>query len=1077
GATAYTLTDAELNLDDLSEDELAIVTGATNAGDYVDLDDSTDEPGELGVPSFALVGKPSEFVVAEDAVATIYAVQATAAQYTNADKLVFQFAGDNTEEVTIDVSKSEGLASLRTILEANKEFKAAGLKAASAAATGTLTITDAQGRAFKTMELIEVPQFSNAQVNLLQSRLVNTDIVYLNIDGEQIELRGFDVADEKTGTAIAISIQTKLRAIENADGEKPYADMTVDFDADTSILTIADPARREISELSLQRTTDSKVEIKLGENDLAHVKQLELTFMGQTKVVGFVADKDDLANNINAAFGVTGIKADIATNENTVTISDTWGRDFGAGRLLSGGEGATASETIINDISAAEVGQFSITIGTDANAKIIEKVDVSGSTTLAELVDKINDALGNSGLEHVEASVQGTNSIKLTNAAGTGISGVYAGTELDAGDVSRVEISGLTDVLAGKVAEFSIKVGGKIFILKNTADENLAKGEINFSAIKTIDDLAGKLEKALQAMEAINERDDITVTVRDADNDPDTTSQTIIITDTAGRALSEIKMTGAEGKGKPASATIKGMNDSVAKLDLGYIEIKYGAEKVAKIEKKESSIFIKNKSDTLVDGNGENKPGFVGKNDWTDFEDQQTVTLNISQITSNVALKILGVTLGNDSDGADTLKLGGVAAEDGTPDFLDLAKLLSSIQVAKNQTAYHDLFTKKEFLSVKLNFKDGGSIELIDLIALDVKTAENKTVKDAVNGALDEGEGITATYQSITNEEAIVKLIEIMGENLELQKEDHENPNSVNAPINLGQTFLALEFGNQRLYVQEDDENLNLIDDVEVVKDAIAHKLGENFKIEFFAEDENLIITALDGTEITSVAFKTGPNGVSVIDDVELTKAVEGKEGIALDIGVIGTVSNASTGAPVFGVQVVVTEAGTPAGLNAEQLGDAGVVIASEQTPVIIISTTYSEGAPGAPVAGGLQLIQEGADAVDDAAWIATFNVALESELKEAYTFSLTLTEVLAEDAAEGTEAAIFEFTLEAEVGQTAEDIRDAMVAKIDADAAFIATLNEDSQIIVTAVAKTTNYDVETDVVLVGVSDDMANGG
>ncbi|SEQ51506.1 hypothetical protein SAMN05421693_1426, partial [Ectothiorhodospira magna] len=59
GATAYTLTDAELNLDDLSEDELAIVTGATNAADYgVDQDEPTDAPTDE--PTDAPTDEPTE---------------------------------------------------------------------------------------------------------------------------------------------------------------------------------------------------------------------------------------------------------------------------------------------------------------------------------------------------------------------------------------------------------------------------------------------------------------------------------------------------------------------------------------------------------------------------------------------------------------------------------------------------------------------------------------------------------------------------------------------------------------------------------------------------------------------------------------------------------------------------------------------------------------------------------------------------------------------------------------------------------------------------------------------------------
>ncbi|MCG5526489.1 hypothetical protein LRB11_16420, partial [Ectothiorhodospira haloalkaliphila] len=120
------------------------------------------------------------------------------------------------------------------------------------------------------------------------------------------------------------------------------------------------------------------------------------------------------------------------------------------------------------------------------------------------------------------------------------------------------------------------------------------------------------------------------------------------------------------------------------------------------------------------------------------------------------------------------------------------------------------------------------------------------------------------------------------------------------------------------------------------------------------------------------------------------------------------------------------------------------------------------------------ELTQEGSEAVEAAAWTATLDVSFEGELEEAYEFTLTLTEVLGEDAEEGAEAEVFTFTLEAAAGDTAEDVLAAMVDAIDADDAFSAMVDE-GQLVITAEDMEINYTVDAAVEVVGVQDDLAD--
>ncbi|WP_240592706.1 beta strand repeat-containing protein, partial [Macromonas bipunctata] len=168
-----------------------------------------------------------------------------------------------------------------------------------------------------------------------------------------------------------------------------------------------------------------------------------------------------------------------------------------------------------------------------------------------------------------------------------------------------------------------------------------------------------------------------------------------------------------------------------------------------------------------------------------------TVTLNVGQIATGVAVRIHGVTLGNEPNKADTLRLGGVA------DANALATLLSSVEVAHSQTNYGSIFTSKRFLSVKLNFAGAGSVELLDLIALDLQTPlpGNPTVAQVVGGQAGISGGVTATYQSITDATAKVNLITLLGANLQLQATDYANPTDVDVPIVLGEVYKLPIYG------------------------------------------------------------------------------------------------------------------------------------------------------------------------------------------------------------------------------------------------------------------------------------------
>ena len=234
----------------------------------------------------------------------------------------------------------------------------------------------------------------------------------------------------------------------------------------------------------------------------------------------------------------------------------------------------------------------------------------------------------------------------------------------------------------------------------------------------------------------------------------------------------------------------------------------------------------------------------------------------------------------------------------------------------------------------------------------------------------------------------------------------------------------------------------------------------------------NKLIIHFDG-KIVSVSTLTGEDGLQVGEVAVIVDGVEEAEDF-----VLGDVSyaNSATGGQqaLFGVEATLVEAGNVEGIDAMPVGGAGVPTAAVETMVgaaPVYEDGVAEGSDADPVGTLVQTVV-GAEAVEAAAWTATFDVSFTGELAKAYTFTLTLTEVLGEDAEEGAEAAVTTFTLEAAAGDTAADVLAAMVAAIDDSAAFSAALNDDGALVVTAEALTTNYDVETTLVLVGVVED-----
>ncbi|MCG5526556.1 hypothetical protein LRB11_16760, partial [Ectothiorhodospira haloalkaliphila] len=515
-----------------------------------------------------------------EVVPTEWTITAAAADFTNAGKFEVSVAGVE-DPIEVDLSATTSGSSIANALNTNEAFDDAGLEASYS--NGVLTITDPQGRELSDLSLVDAGaegKDSSGAVELLQSALLEVDIVKFMVDGEEVVLRGIEGG---TGTVVAASIETALNAI-TVDGETPYDNMKVTFADDK--LTIADPDRREISDIQLLEQLDDESEIKftVSTADEADIAQLTLTIDGVTKTVDVDKTGDDVdVGNLQTllrgsdGFGIDTLSVDRAVENDTVTltIKDSEGRPFDAAssKFLDDGAEAVASVTKIGPLSdgvvASEVGQFSIKIGDDV---LIENLGVSESS-MEDLAATLQSTLRAADDDAVDISVEvDGNQLKVTDEAGRGISDVYVGGAIDAEEASVAEISGLTDLLAGAIDSFSIKIGSVTYEFEQGA-EDFAEGKINFANdVNNLTQLAAKLEEALWDVESVGGRTDITVAVKGDTND----SQTLVITDASGRALADVSLSNSdENFNVPATATLKGITDNAVNLDIGYVSVEY----------------------------------------------------------------------------------------------------------------------------------------------------------------------------------------------------------------------------------------------------------------------------------------------------------------------------------------------------------------------------------------------------------------------------------------------------------------------------------------------------------------------
>jgi hypothetical protein len=154
---------------------------------------------------------------------------------------------------------------------------------------------------------------------------------------------------------------------------------------------------------------------------------------------------------------------------------------------------------------------------------------------------------------------------------------------------------------------------------------------------------------------------------------------------------------------------------------------------------------LKNKSDA----EGANAAKFLGGAPDEKFGND-TVQINIGAGTDSTT--VYGFTLGTEAGRGDTLQFLDVATKAALPGQV------TSFEVAKNLTSYGDVFLDKEFLSIRLNFESGKTLELIDLIATDVI--------DPAFAILELSAGEGAYGAPLTNEALIAGLLNEIDDNL-----------------------------------------------------------------------------------------------------------------------------------------------------------------------------------------------------------------------------------------------------------------------------------------------------------------------
>jgi len=999
----------------------------------------------------------------------------------------------NGETVTVEASGSGRAAlatSLETALAAEQDEDGNPLYAniEVTSENGQLVVTDNDGREITSVRLLDegdaaVASSASFSVTDGQARL-DVGRFSITIGDEEVSLEAIDVADDST-TPIADLVGQIIAAINtNANLAAGAVDSGANIivSASGSTVTITDTLGREISNVAVGTSGDAV------EDSTATIVSTQLDKADAFRITvdgtAYEVEIDDtngatVADEITAAAGTqtvdgelilpAGISAEINA-EGELVVTDAQGRQLSDVELVDVDSSVPSTVTISglsNAIARLEAEKFSITIGDTvvdlADVNVGDTVNVADAAGgISGLASNIQDAINGAinGSDVVVSVNDANNTLTITDPDGREISNVSLTQDGGEGEATVTRLFGVaeaTDAEGNDIpfaeAETPVTLGAFSANVTVLDDNNVVTEVpvlVDLRSATSVD-LESDTTSVVSLINAALNANPLTAGKVTAAYEPTENEELqLVLTNADGFANSDVKLTtdAVLSEVVPSTATVAVTDPA----DVSSIEFTVGAEVVTL---NDASLAAATNLSELIAAINNTAPAGLTVEEETDAQGAGT-----------------GKLLFTDAQGRDITSTGfevlDAVSEDAAASFTDGDDGSEAVAPAEDTAA---------------SFTDGdtGSEATTEPAAPAVASTATFAVTDPADVSsvtIDlGGQPYTLSSQAIVDATTGTELASALQAAFQTAVDADVSVawNDTNSNFELsdaaGRDFTGTNF--EVLDAALADGGASFTDGA-AGEEAEVTGAGQNS----YAED----IVTVDGTPAGQGGAQVGNdavinNGVeasteegderdllgevSVVEESEITNGNTEGAG-STQVGSDAVIDNGSTAGG--NAQVIAEtgegsiENGSEAGINAEQVGadaviDNGSVAGLE--PQVVAETT----------------VENGSEATDATAWTATLDVAFEAELEADYTFTLSLTEVLGEDAAEGTEAAVFNFTVDAVAGETSADVLANMAAAIDADEAFAAVVSEEGQLVVTAEAEATNYTVETGVELVAVEE------
>ncbi len=402
-----------------------------------------------------------------------------------------------------------------------------------------------------------------------------------------------------------------------------------------------------------------------------------------------IGDISDLSAELSALSDAIS-----ALDGNTATAID----DFEADLATAQSTLQTAIDTLAGaaEAEAARLEGLIESNDTDIAANLSAIADLDTALSALETLVGENDTAAAAALTSAQSTLQ----TAIDTVAGNLTTEVAAlQTQIDGND---------TDI-AANVADIAANAAAITTLQTLVGENDTAAAEALSTAQTTlqaaIDTVAGNLTTEVADLQNQIDGNDTDIAANVSDI-ADLDAAVIALQSVLGQSIVSASTDVSDGD----HTVVVGENDNTVVLGKVYVDDEgtFTAAGLSDIDTV-GAFVLKNLSDA-VSGNANN----TISESYTEEFGNNEVVLNLADLAAGETLTVYGFTVSDEEGRGDVLRFADVE------DQAALNAGITQIELATNLTPYGDVFIDKEFLSVKITFAGGGSIELIDLVSSDL---------------------------------------------------------------------------------------------------------------------------------------------------------------------------------------------------------------------------------------------------------------------------------------------------------------------------------------------------------------------